>query len=85
MNHRIFGKKNRNMLNDMFPSRWSRDKAIDYLTDHTAMTQIQAEQEVDRYITWPGQACAYKIGEIVILKLRRHAEKVLGRPCSDKF
>lgn len=57
---------------------WTRDQAIDFLLQHTALHESDLENEVDRYITWPGQACAYKIGEIRIQALRERAEKALG-------
>jgi uncharacterized protein (DUF885 family) len=57
---------------------WSRKKAQDYLASHTALSMKNVETEVDRYIAWPGQALAYKIGELTILELRRKAEKALG-------
>jgi len=57
---------------------WSRQQAIDYLASHTALSQHEVETEVDRYISWPGQALAYKLGELTILKLRGEAEKTLG-------
>ena len=57
---------------------WSRQKAIDYLAGHTALAQRDVESEVDRYIAWPGQALAYKLGEITIRKLRKQAEAELG-------
>ena len=57
---------------------WSRQQAIDYLANHTALTQHEVETEVDRYISWPGQALAYKIGELTILRLRKEAETTLG-------
>ncbi|MCL6729663.1 DUF885 domain-containing protein [Sphingomonas hankyongi] len=57
---------------------WSRDKAIAYLTDHTALSQHDVEIEVDRYISWPGQALAYKLGEMTIRRLRSEAEAQLG-------
>ncbi|MGE5563772.1 MAG: DUF885 domain-containing protein [Bacillota bacterium] len=57
---------------------WSRQQAIDYLASHTALTQHEVETEVDRYISWPGQALAYKLGELTILKLRKEAETTLG-------
>lgn len=60
---------------------WSRQQAIDYLMANTALTQKEVTDEVDRYITWPGQALAYKIGELRIRGLRAKAEKELG----DKF
>jgi uncharacterized protein (DUF885 family) len=57
---------------------WSRQQAIDYLAGHTALSQHEVETEVDRYISWPGQALAYKLGELTILGLRAEAEKTLG-------
>jgi len=57
---------------------WSRDKAISYLADHTALSQHDIEIEVDRYISWPGQALAYKLGEMTIRRLRSEAEAALG-------
>jgi len=58
---------------------WSRDKAIAYLADHTALSRREVETEVDRYISWPGQALAYKLGEMTIRKQRARAEKELGQ------
>jgi len=63
---------------------WSRKKAIDYMINNTAMSRANIEGEVDRYITWPGQACAYKIGEIKIRELRSMAEERLGAKFSVK-
>ncbi|MEN5209219.1 DUF885 family protein [Stenotrophomonas terrae] len=60
---------------------WDRDRAIAYLRDHTALSEHEVTTEVDRYISWPGQALSYKLGEITIVKLRAQAEKELG----DKF
>jgi uncharacterized protein (DUF885 family) len=57
---------------------WSRQKAIDYLSSHTALSQHEVVNEVDRYISWPGQALAYKLGELTIRKLRSEAETELG-------
>jgi len=57
---------------------WSRQKAIDYLAGHTALSQHEVETEVDRYISWPGQALSYKLGEITIRRLRAEAEQQLG-------
>ncbi len=57
---------------------WSRQQAIDYLASHTALSSHEVETEVDRYISWPGQALAYKLGELDILKLRGEAEQTLG-------
>ena len=57
---------------------WSRQQAIDYLASHTALSQHEVETEVDRYISWPGQALAYKLGELTIRRLRSEAESTLG-------
>lgn len=58
--------------------RWDRQRAIDYFAEHTAKTLHDIENEVDRYIAWPGQALAYKIGELKIQALRRKAQARLG-------
>jgi uncharacterized protein (DUF885 family) len=63
---------------------WSRQQAIDYLASHTALTQHEVETEVDRYISWPGQALAYKLGELTILKLRTEAETRLGAKFDER-
>ena len=57
---------------------WTRQQAIDYLMAHAALSPHDIETEVDRYISWPGQALAYKIGELAILRLREEAEQTLG-------
>lgn len=57
---------------------WSRQQAMDYLASNTALSMKNVQTEVDRYIAWPGQALAYKIGELTILELRAKAEKALG-------
>jgi len=57
---------------------WSRAQAIEYMAANTSLAKLDIESEIDRYIAWPGQALAYKIGEIRILQLRREAEKKLG-------
>ncbi|GAO39815.1 hypothetical protein SCH01S_39_01000 [Sphingomonas changbaiensis NBRC 104936] len=57
---------------------WTRQQAIDYLASHTALAQHDVETEVDRYISWPGQALAYKLGELTIKRMRAKAEKELG-------
>jgi uncharacterized protein (DUF885 family) len=57
---------------------WSREQAIDYLATRTALSLHEVTTETDRYISWPGQALAYKMGEIEIRKLRRRAEDALG-------
>jgi uncharacterized protein (DUF885 family) len=57
---------------------WTRQQAIDYLASRTALPLHEVETEVDRYISWPGQALSYKLGEIKIKELRKRAEKELG-------
>ena len=57
---------------------WSRDDAINLFIENTAKSKLDIENEVDRYIAWPGQALAYKIGQLKILELRSKAEKELG-------
>ena len=57
---------------------WTRAQAIDFLASHAALSQHEVETEVDRYISWPGQALSYKLGEIKIVELRARAEKELG-------
>jgi len=57
---------------------WSRDRAIAYLTEYTALPEHEIQTEVDRYIGWPAQALSYYLGEDAILKARAKAEKELG-------
>jgi uncharacterized protein (DUF885 family) len=57
---------------------WSRDKALAYLREHTALSEHEVTTEVDRYISWPGQALSYKLGELRIVALRAEAERELG-------
>jgi uncharacterized protein (DUF885 family) len=58
---------------------WTRQQAIDYLASRTALPLHEVQTEVDRYISWPGQALSYKLGEIKIKELRKRAETELGR------
>jgi len=60
---------------------WSRERAIDYMRDNSSLSLHNIRAEVDRYISWPGQALAYKIGEMKIRELRAIAEEQLG----DRF
>ena len=60
---------------------WSRQRALDYLAANTALSTHEIRTEVDRYIGWPGQALAYKTGELKIVELRQRAEAALG----DRF
>lgn len=57
---------------------WTRDQAIQYLASNTALSLHECQTETDRYISWPGQALAYKTGELKIKELRRKAEAALG-------
>ena len=57
---------------------WTRQQAIDYMATRTALPLHEVETEVDRYISWPGQALAYKLGELKIKELRKRAEQALG-------
>jgi uncharacterized protein (DUF885 family) len=57
---------------------WTRQQMVDYFHDHTAMDDTNIASEVDRYIAWPGQALAYKMGQLKILELRARAKKELG-------
>ena len=57
---------------------WSREKAVNYMAENTALSLHEINTEVDRYISWPGQALSYKIGELKIRELRTKAENTLG-------
>lgn len=58
--------------------RWSREEAIDYMLEKTGNSAGDVEREIERYAVWPGQATAYKTGQLAILRLRKHAEDELG-------
>jgi uncharacterized protein (DUF885 family) len=60
---------------------WSREQMVEFFHDHSAIDETSIQAEVDRYIAWPSQALAYKIGQLKILELRDRAKKTLG----DKF
>jgi uncharacterized protein (DUF885 family) len=60
---------------------WSRQQMVDYFHEHSAIDETSIQAEVDRYIAWPAQATAYKVGQLKILELRERAKKALG----DKF
>ena len=61
--------------------RWDRQKAIDFMVGNTVKQELEIAAEIDRYIVWPGQALAYKIGQLKITELRNKAKQMLG----DKF
>lgn len=57
---------------------WTREQAVEYLKSNTALSVHEVNTEIDRYISWPGQALSYKIGELKIRELRKKAENDLG-------
>jgi uncharacterized protein (DUF885 family) len=57
---------------------WTRDEAVNLFIENSALSTHNINTEVDRYIAWPGQALAYKMGELTIIRLRERAENVLG-------
>ena len=57
---------------------WTREQAVEYLSSHTALSDREVGTEIDRYISWPGQALAYKLGEMTIRRVRAKAEDALG-------
>jgi uncharacterized protein (DUF885 family) len=57
---------------------WTRDQVVTFLKDNTALSIHEVNTEIDRYISWPGQALSYKIGELTIRRLREKAEMALG-------
>lgn len=62
----------------MHANGWSRQQALDFMADNTALSMHNVTTEIDRYISWPGQALSYKIGELTIKRLRVQAEEELG-------
>jgi uncharacterized protein (DUF885 family) len=60
---------------------WTRDQVLQYMRDHSSSNEAYFQSETDRYIAWPGQALAYKIGQLTILRLRERAKAELG----DRF
>ncbi len=60
---------------------WSRGQAVDYLRENTPMSRLEIDNEIDRYIAYPGQALSYMVGRLEIQRLRAHAEETLG----DRF
>ena len=57
---------------------WTYDQAVNLFLENTALAESFIHNEVKRYITWPGQACAYKIGELKLKQLRKKAQEKLG-------
>jgi uncharacterized protein (DUF885 family) len=65
----------------MHAKHWSREQAIAYMLEKTGNTEDEVTREIERYVVWPGQATAYKTGQLAILRMRARAEQGLG----DKF
>ena len=57
---------------------WTREQVVDYMASNTALSLHEINTETDRYISWPGQALSYKIGELKIREMRTKAENILG-------
>jgi len=62
----------------MHSKRWSREQAIEYMLSKTGMTEEGVTREIERYVVWPGQATAYKVGQLSMLRVRAMAENQLG-------
>lgn len=62
----------------MHAKGWTRQQAMDFMASNTALSLHNVTTEIDRYISWPGQALSYKIGELTIKRLRAQAEQALG-------
>ena len=62
----------------MHAKRWSREEAVAYMLANTSNSEDDVVREIERYVVWPGQACAYKTGQLAIIRLRQKAEKALG-------
>ena len=58
--------------------KWTRDQVVQYMRDHSSSNEANIQSETDRYISWPAQALAYKIGQLTILRLREQASRELG-------
>src|SRR5437773_7896631 len=72
-----------NRATGVHPKGWTREQALKYMHDYTALLEHEIETEVDRYIAWPGQALSYYMGELAILRAREKAEKTLGANGAD--
>jgi uncharacterized protein (DUF885 family) len=62
----------------MHVKHWTREQAIKYFMENCPKHELDITNEIDRYIAWPGQALAYKLGELKIKELRAHAKEKLG-------
>lgn len=68
----------------MHSKRWTREQAVDYMRDTTGMTETDVVAEIERYIVWPGQACAYMVGKLKLLELRAKAQAALGAKYDER-
>ena len=68
----------------MHSKRWTREQAIDYMQSTTGMTETDVVAEIERYIVWPGQACAYMVGKLKLLELRGRAQAALGAKYDER-
>jgi uncharacterized protein (DUF885 family) len=64
---------------------WSRERAQEYLRQHAALSEHEVLTEVDRYISWPGQALSYKLGELLLRRKRAEAEQALGSDFDQRY
>jgi uncharacterized protein (DUF885 family) len=62
----------------MHAKKWSREQSIDYMVAKTGKVPAEVTREIERYVVWPGQATAYKVGQLALLRLREQAERDLG-------
>jgi uncharacterized protein (DUF885 family) len=62
----------------MHAKHWTREQVVQFFRDHSVLDDVEVQSETDRYIVWPGQALAYKIGQMKIVELRERAKKELG-------
>ena len=62
----------------MHAKRWTREESIDYMVAKTGKVPAEVTREIERYVVWPGQATAYKVGQLALLRLREQAERELG-------
>ena len=58
--------------------RWTRQQVVDFFHDHSAIDESEVQEETDRYMSWPGQALGYKVGQLEIIKLRKYSKDQLG-------
>src|SRR5947199_2976179 len=57
---------------------WTREQVVQFVHDHSGVDEVEVQSETDRYIVWPGQALAYKLGQLKILELRERSKRELG-------